>query len=154
MSSPHEDESPENLSSPAFPAYPQSQQHPDQQYPGQVYPSQPPYQNQPFQSQSFPNQPYPNPNQAYPNQPYPPYPYPPYPGYRPGTNGFAIAALVCSFFSIVGGILGIVFGSVALGQIRERGQSGRGMAIAGIVIGSCWVCFFLIGLVVGLSTST
>lgn len=72
--------------------------------------------------------------------------YPPPPpggyGYPPpqavGTNGMAIASLVCSLFGwicIIGGILGIIFGFMALGQIRQSGQGGRGMAIAGIVIG-------------------
>ena len=64
-------------------------------------------------------------------------------GYQPppqavGTNGMAIASLVCSLFGwvcIIGGVLGIIFGFMALGQIRQRGQGGRGMAIAGIVIG-------------------
>ncbi|HWF28505.1 MAG TPA: DUF4190 domain-containing protein [Mycobacterium sp.] len=64
-------------------------------------------------------------------------------GYQPppqriGTNGMAIASLVCSLFGwlcIIGGILGIIFGFLALGQIKQSGQGGRGMAIAGIVIG-------------------
>ena len=33
------------------------------------------------------------------------------------------------------GILGIIFGFLALNQIKQSGQGGRGMAIAGIVIG-------------------
>jgi hypothetical protein len=35
----------------------------------------------------------------------------------------------------VGSILAVVFGHVALSQIRQRGQAGRGMAIAGLVLG-------------------
>jgi Domain of unknown function (DUF4190) len=67
---------------------------------------------------------------------------PPAPGYPPpqgvGTNGMAIASLVCSLFGwlcLIGPILGIVFGFVALGQIKQTGQGGRGMALAGIIIG-------------------
>ncbi len=64
-------------------------------------------------------------------------------GYQPppqatGTNRMAIASLVCSLFGwlcIIGGILGIIFGFLALNQIKQSGQGGRGMAIAGIVIG-------------------
>ncbi|HUE31797.1 MAG TPA: DUF4190 domain-containing protein [Mycobacterium sp.] len=85
-----------------------------------------------------------------PNYPPPPpggYGAPPPPpggyGYQPppqatGTNRMAIASLVCSLFGwlcMIGGILGIIFGFLALGQIRQSGQGGRGMAIAGIVIG-------------------
>ena len=66
----------------------------------------------------------------------------------PGTNGFAIAGFVCSFFSIIGAILGIVFGLVALNQIRERGQGGRGLAVAGIVIGVCWILFILLAILI------
>jgi Domain of unknown function (DUF4190) len=50
----------------------------------------------------------------------------------------AIASLVCSLFGwlcIIGGILGIIFGFLALNQIKQSGQGGRGMAIAGIIIG-------------------
>ncbi|OBH00731.1 hypothetical protein A5696_15325 [Mycobacterium sp. E2699] len=71
------------------------------------------------------------------------YGYPP-PGYPPppmvGTNGFAVASLVCSLFGwvcmFIGAFLGIIFGFVALSQIKRTGQKGRGMAIAGIVIGA------------------
>jgi hypothetical protein len=82
----------------------------------------------------------------YPGQPYqgPPYPgwYPP-PGYvtyvtRP-TNGMAIASLVMGILWIywVGSIMALIFGYVARQQIAERGESGGGLAIAGIVLG--WI---------------
>ena len=51
----------------------------------------------------------------------------------------AIASLVCSavgWLCIVGPILGLVFGFLALSQIRQTGQRGRGLAIAGIVLGA------------------
>jgi hypothetical protein len=77
---------------------------------------------------------------------YPPpaYGYPPYYGYQtpagPGTNGKAIAALVSALGGLVlsCGLLspiGIVLGHISLSQIRRTGQEGRGMAIAGLVIG-------------------
>jgi Domain of unknown function (DUF4190) len=56
-----------------------------------------------------------------------------------GMNRMAIASLVCSLFGwlcIIGPILGLMFGFVALNQIKQTGQRGRGMAIAGIVIGA------------------
>jgi peptidyl-prolyl cis-trans isomerase B (cyclophilin B) len=73
---------------------------------------------------------------------YPP-PPPQYPvvmmpaGYVPAakTNGMAIAALVCS---LVISPLGIVFGHIALSQIKRTGEDGRGLAIAGLVIG--YIC--------------
>ena len=55
-----------------------------------------------------------------------------------GTNGLAIAGFVLGLLWLcgVGSILGIVFGFVALSQIkRNPGQGGRGLAVAGIVLG-------------------
>ena len=55
------------------------------------------------------------------------------------TNGLAIASLVLGIVWIywIGSILAIVFGHVALSQIKKSGgtQGGRGMAIAGLVLG-------------------
>jgi peptidyl-prolyl cis-trans isomerase B (cyclophilin B) len=48
------------------------------------------------------------------------------------TNGIAIAALISSFFVSV---LGIILGFVALNQIKTSGEQGRGLALAGIIIG-------------------
>jgi Domain of unknown function (DUF4190) len=70
------------------------------------------------------------------------YGYPNYPGYPPQgpTNGFAIASLVLGILIIFWGftsVLALVFGYIARKQIRERGESGAGLALAGIVLG--WV---------------
>lgn len=56
-----------------------------------------------------------------------------------GTSGFAIAALVLGIIPILAGLLGIVFGIVALLRIRKTSQRGRGLAIAGIVLGTLWL---------------
>ncbi|MCP2327798.1 hypothetical protein HDA40_006305 [Hamadaea flava] len=54
-----------------------------------------------------------------------------------GTNGFAVASLI---FGILGGILfAVIFGFVALSQIKKRNQKGRGMAIAGLVLSVVWL---------------
>ena len=49
----------------------------------------------------------------------------------PRTNPFAIASLVLAFFATV---LSIVFGHVALSQIKKTGEKGRGLALAGLWI--------------------
>ena len=58
---------------------------------------------------------------------------------RPKTNSLAIASLCCGIgqllVGIVAGIPAIVLGFVAIYQIRRTGEGGRGMAIAGIVLG-------------------
>jgi Domain of unknown function (DUF4190) len=70
-------------------------------------------------------------------------------GYPPPrrTNGLAIAAMVLGIVWVywIGSILALVFGYVARKQIRERGESGDGMAIAGIVLG--WVGVGLLAVV-------
>jgi len=57
------------------------------------------------------------------------------------TNGMAIASLVLGIVWLygVGSILALVFGFMAKGQIDRSGgrETGRGMAVAGIVLG--WV---------------
>lgn len=86
----------------------------------------------------------------------------PPPGYYPpqyygplqqrATNGLAIASLVLGIVWIywIGSILALVFGYVARKQIRERNQSGDGMAIAGIVLG--WVGVGFLVLVIAVAT--
>jgi Domain of unknown function (DUF4190) len=84
--------------------------------------------------------------------------YQPLPGYQgsygrqgemqPGMNGLAIASLISSFtglFCCIGGILAIVLGTVAMGQIKRTHQDGYALAVAGIVIG---VAALIVNLVV------
>jgi hypothetical protein len=51
----------------------------------------------------------------------------------------AIASFVLGVLCLywIGSILALVFGYVALNQLKQRPQRGRGLAIAGIVLG--WV---------------
>ena len=74
-----------------------------------------------------------------PTQPgYPPaYPYP-YASQR--TNSLSIASLVSGILAwllcpFIGGALAVIFGHVARNQIKQSGEAGGGMAIAGIVLG-------------------
>jgi hypothetical protein len=102
--------------------------YPPQQQPpyGQQPQSPPPYQPQgqgPYGQQPYGQQPYGQ--QPYGQQPYS----------QPKTNGLAIAGFVCAFLlSLVGLILSII----ALNQINKSNgmQKGKGLAIAGIVIGA------------------
>jgi uncharacterized membrane protein len=63
------------------------------------------------------------------------------------TNTFAVLSLI---FAILGSVLGIVFGHVALAQIRRTGDSGRGLAVAGLVIGYLLLAVGVILVIVGL----
>ncbi|MET9223479.1 DUF4190 domain-containing protein [Streptomyces sp. NPDC003300] len=104
-------------------------------YPGQApYSGQPPYGGQgPHGGQApYGGNPYGGQN------PYGPQPYPGYPQtagwYNPqaNTNGMAIASLVVGFTCIP--VLGVIFGLVALSQIKKRGERGKGLAIAGLIL--------------------
>lgn len=68
--------------------------------------------------------------------------YPGYPQYAPAppTNGLAIAALVCSLAGLatcISAPVGAILGHIARRQIRERGEGGDGLALAGIIVG--WI---------------
>lgn len=124
------------------PAYSGPQQEPNQpEYPEQppalAYPEYPGYGPPPgYQGyQGFPGY-----------QPHPVAPgyaaYPPYPPYPPprDTNVWAILALI-SALTIPP--LAIIAGHVALFQIKRKGDQGRGLAIAGLVIGYLLTFLFL-----------
>ncbi|WP_024793604.1 DUF4190 domain-containing protein [Tomitella biformata] len=84
------------------------------------------------------------------------YPYPP----PPGTNGLAIAALITAVagLSLCGfpSVLGLIFGIVSLQQIKKSGEQGRGMAIAGIVVGGIAAAVILawLGIIIVASASS
>lgn len=86
---------------------------------------------------------------------YGPYPYspppPPYAYVQRKTNGFAVASMVLGILWLywIGSILALIFGMIAKGQIDSSGgtQQGRGMAIAGIVLGWVGVGFLLLFIV-------
>lgn len=62
----------------------------------------------------------------------------------PRTNGLAIAAFVlglCGF-----GVLPVIFGHVALGQIRRSGDRGATLAIVGLVLGYLVLAAAVIGI--------
>lgn len=60
------------------------------------------------------------------------------------TNTLAIVALVGSFFI---GLVGIICGHIALKQIKRTGESGRGLALAGTIIGYVTTAIAVIGVI-------
>jgi hypothetical protein len=60
------------------------------------------------------------------------------------TNTLAIISFVAVmlFFVPFTGIAGFIMGIVSLSQINETGESGKGMAITAIVLGSLSVAFW------------
>lgn len=53
----------------------------------------------------------------------------------------------------IAGVLGVIFGIVALRQIGRSHQSGRGLAIAGIVVGAVTILLGILLLVALLTTT-
>ena len=70
------------------------------------------------------------------------------------TNGMAIASMVLGILWIywIGSILALIFGYIARNQIRERGEGGAGMAMAGIVLGWIGVGFLIIVIIAGVAS--
>lgn len=64
------------------------------------------------------------------------------------TSGFAVASLVLGilFCLLITSILAVIFGNVALGRIESSNgtEKGRGLAIAGIVLG--WIGIALLAI--------
>jgi len=131
------------------PGYPTPQPMYDALPPGYPAP-QPGYPAYP--QPGYPQSGYPAPQPGYPQPGYPAYPQSGYPqpgygigGMPLGKNSLAITSLVLSLIAIPGvflcffglflGVPAIITGGIAIGQCKRTGQDGRGMAVAGVVIG-------------------
>ncbi len=82
---------------------------------------------------------YAQPQYTAPQQPY----AAPQPAYAPAppTNTLAIIALVGSFFI---SLVGVICGHIALKQIARTGEGGRGLALAGLIIGYVGIAVWVI----------
>ena len=65
------------------------------------------------------------------------------------TNVLAIVSLVSSFFI---SIVGIITGHIALSQIKKTGEKGRGLALAGVIIGLAVTVLYIILTIVAIAT--
>ena len=129
----------------AAPGQPQPQQVPPPYGQPQPQPVPPPY-GQPQHSAGYGPAQYPAPYPAPYGQPPAPYGYG-YPGTTGGTNGLATAALATGIGGIFFGLaapVAIGLGIAALVQLKKRSESGKGMAIAGLVIGSLTTIGYLV----------
>lgn len=62
-------------------------------------------------------------------------------------NVLAIVSLVSAFFV---SLAAVICGHIALSQIKKTGEKGRGLAIAGLVLGYAGIVLGLIALVIGI----
>ncbi|MFF4251544.1 DUF4190 domain-containing protein [Streptomyces sp. NPDC001663] len=108
-----------------------------------------------------PQGPYPQGQYPYPQGPYAapgptpsPYPYQPWgQGYSPynrpaPVNGLAIASLVLGVLCFVPA-LGLLLGLIALGQIKRKGERGKGLAVAGSLLSSVGLALWVLVLATG-----
>ncbi len=76
---------------------------------------------------------------------------------RLSRNGWAVASFVFGLLGLfalfVGPVLALLFGYRALGQIKRTGelQPGRGLALAGVVLGWSWIALTAISLAMTLT---
>ncbi|MRG61277.1 DUF4190 domain-containing protein [Agromyces sp. CFH 90414] len=68
------------------------------------------------------------------------------------TNTLAIVSLIASIAGIVivyfiGSVVGVICGHIAINQIKKTGEQGRGMAIAGLIVGYVGIVLSIIGVI-------
>lgn len=125
--------------------------------------------------QPQPQQPYPAPGQPASGAPVPP-PAPPYatppqqqayqpsgyppPAYGYGgypqqkTNTLAVVSMIASIVGfiwilpVIGSIAGVVMGHISLSQIKRTNEKGRGMALAGLIVGYAGLVLAIAGIIV------
>lgn len=85
---------------------------------------------------------------------------------QPKTNGLAITSLVSSIAAFVvlpfiASIVGVITGHIALKQLRTSGENGRGMALAGVIVGwvgvaggLLFILFIVIAIVAGINAGS
>jgi hypothetical protein len=71
------------------------------------------------------------------------------------TNGLAIASMILGILWLywIGSALALIFGFIALKQIRQRNQGGKGMAIAGVVLGFVGAATLVLVIIVAIVAS-
>jgi peptidyl-prolyl cis-trans isomerase B (cyclophilin B) len=67
------------------------------------------------------------------------------------TNVLAIVSLVTSIIGL--SIVGIITGHIGMNQIKKTGESGRGLATAGLIIGYLGLVVTVIWIAVAISTA-
>ena len=68
------------------------------------------------------------------------------------TNTLAIVSLIASLAALVivpfiGSLVGVITGHMALGQIKRSGEEGRGLALAGTIVGWVGLGLAIIGII-------
>lgn len=131
--------------------YPQASEPPAYAPPAYAPPAYPtsPYGTAPTTPYGAPAAPYGGQYGA-PSAPAAPYGYGRYAPPR-RTNGLAVASMVLSILGfiwilpLVGSLAGAIMGHLSLGQIKRTGEGGRGMALAGVIVGWAGLALLVLG---------
>ncbi|MFI6472199.1 DUF4190 domain-containing protein [Streptomyces sp. NPDC050516] len=75
------------------------------------------------------------------------YPYPQAPQ-QPPVSGLAVGSLITGILCCIPP-LGLILGAVALGQIKKKGQCGKGMAVTGIVFSTIGTLLLIVSIATG-----
>ena len=74
-------------------------------------------------------------------------------GAQPKTNVLAIVSLIASIVGfigllpIVGSIGAVITGHISLNQLKTNGENGRGMALAGTIVGYVGLALWILGII-------
>jgi hypothetical protein len=78
----------------------------------------------------------------------------PYGAYAPvKTNVLAVISMIASIVGFlwilpfIGSLAGVIMGHISLRQIAASGEKGRGMALAGLIVGYAGLALFVIGVI-------
>ena len=75
--------------------------------------------------------------------------YSPYPT-GPRTNVLAIVSLCLSLATLILGVTaigGVITGHIALSQIKRTGENGRGLALAGVIVGYSLIALGIVAII-------
>lgn len=80
---------------------------------------------------------------------------PPYGGYAAvqKTNTLSIVSMIASIagfiwiLPFVGSLAGAIMGHISLNQIKQTGEKGRGMALAGVIVGWAGLALVVLGVI-------
>jgi hypothetical protein len=81
---------------------------------------------------------------------------------QPRRNNLALASMLCGlsqilvvpWFFILPEVMAIIFGLVAIRQIKQTGMSGRGMAVTGVVFGALGLFGLIVVVIIGATART
>ena len=65
------------------------------------------------------------------------------------TNTLAIVGFICSLIGI--SIPGVIKGHIDMSQIKNRGECGRGLALAALILGYVWIAIEVIWIIIAIA---